>query len=244
MASPACDVCELLPYTAKMVDDMCFIRSMHTEAINHEPAISFMQTGNQVTGRPCLGAWASYGLGAINKNLPDLRRPRRQADQPGAGAGDFRPAVGLGLSLRRACRRLLPHGRRSDPLHQQPARRVGRGPPQNARRPEGAQRDELQDAGRSGNADAHSAVRDGLPHADERARADRPRQRAGKHVQALWRRGQEGRARSRTRCCWRGGWSSAACASCRSITTTGTRTATSPADCPTSAATSTRPATA
>src|SRR5262249_5176717 len=49
-------VSELLPWTARMVDDMCFIRSMHTEAINHEPAITYMQTGNQVTGRPCLGA--------------------------------------------------------------------------------------------------------------------------------------------------------------------------------------------
>jgi hypothetical protein len=63
-------VSELLPNTAKMVDDMCFIRSMHTEAINHEPAITYMQTGNQVTGRPCLGAWVSYGLGSLNENLP------------------------------------------------------------------------------------------------------------------------------------------------------------------------------
>jgi hypothetical protein len=63
-------VTELLPYTSKMVDDMCFIRSMNTEAINHEPAISYMQTGNQITGRPCLGSWASYGLGSLNDNLP------------------------------------------------------------------------------------------------------------------------------------------------------------------------------
>src|SRR5262245_14865485 len=63
-------VSELMPWTAQMVDDMCFIRSMHTEAINHEPAITYMQTGNQVTGRPCLGSWVSYGLGAINQNLP------------------------------------------------------------------------------------------------------------------------------------------------------------------------------
>src|ERR687896_197919 len=63
-------VSELLPWTAKMVDDMCFIRSMHTEAINHEPAICFMQTGNQITGRPCLGSWVSYGLGSMNENLP------------------------------------------------------------------------------------------------------------------------------------------------------------------------------
>jgi hypothetical protein len=63
-------VSELLPYTARMVDDMCFIRSLHTEAINHEPAITYMQTGNMVTGRPCLGSWISYGLGSMNENLP------------------------------------------------------------------------------------------------------------------------------------------------------------------------------
>lgn len=61
---------QLLPNLSQKVDDICWIRSMHTEAINHEPAIAAMQTGNQVGGRPCLGAWASYGLGAINKNLP------------------------------------------------------------------------------------------------------------------------------------------------------------------------------
>ena len=63
-------VSELLPWTKKMVDDMVFIRSMHTEAINHEPAISFIQTGNQVSGRPCLGSWMSYGLGSLNEDLP------------------------------------------------------------------------------------------------------------------------------------------------------------------------------
>ncbi len=61
---------ELLPWKARMADEMCFIRSMHTEAINHEPAITYIQTGNQVTGRPCLGAWASYGLGSLNNDLP------------------------------------------------------------------------------------------------------------------------------------------------------------------------------
>lgn len=61
---------ELLPWTSKVVDEMCFVRSMHTEAINHEPAITYMQTGNMVTGRPCMGAWVSYGLGSLNDNLP------------------------------------------------------------------------------------------------------------------------------------------------------------------------------
>ncbi len=63
-------VSELLPQTAKIVDDLCFVRSMHTEAINHEPAITYMQTGNMVTGRPCIGSWISYGLGSMNNNLP------------------------------------------------------------------------------------------------------------------------------------------------------------------------------
>jgi hypothetical protein len=63
-------VSELLPYTAKMVDDIAIIRSMHTEAINHEPAITFFQTGFMIAGRPCIGAWLSYGLGSMNENLP------------------------------------------------------------------------------------------------------------------------------------------------------------------------------
>jgi len=63
-------ISEMLPWKAKMADDLCIIRSMNTEAINHEPAITFMQTGNQVTGKPCLGAWMSYGLGSLNQNLP------------------------------------------------------------------------------------------------------------------------------------------------------------------------------
>jgi hypothetical protein len=63
-------VSELLPNTSKIVDEMCFVRSMNTDAINHEPAMNFIQTGNQVAGRPCLGAWVSYGLGTLNQNLP------------------------------------------------------------------------------------------------------------------------------------------------------------------------------
>jgi hypothetical protein len=61
---------ELLPHTAKAVDDLCIIRSMHTEAINHDPAITFMQTGSQQPGRPSLGAWLSYGLGSEADELP------------------------------------------------------------------------------------------------------------------------------------------------------------------------------
>jgi hypothetical protein len=63
-------VSELLPHTARVVDELCFIKSMHTEAINHDPAITFFQTGAQLAGRPSMGAWLSYGLGSANRNLP------------------------------------------------------------------------------------------------------------------------------------------------------------------------------
>lgn len=61
---------ELLPHTAKMADDLCLVRSLHTEAINHDPAVTFFQTGFQLAGRPSMGAWISYGLGSVNKDLP------------------------------------------------------------------------------------------------------------------------------------------------------------------------------
>jgi hypothetical protein len=61
---------ELLPHTGSVAKEICMINSMHTEAINHEPAITFFQTGNQQPGRPSFGAWASYGLGSANANLP------------------------------------------------------------------------------------------------------------------------------------------------------------------------------
>jgi len=64
------EMSDLLPYTSKVVDDICVIKSMHTEAINHDPAITFFQTGSQQPGRPCIGSWLSYGLGSMNENLP------------------------------------------------------------------------------------------------------------------------------------------------------------------------------
>ena len=61
---------EMLPHTAKIADEMCLIRSMHTEAINHDPAITFFQTGSQLPGRPSFGSWVDYGLGTMNDDLP------------------------------------------------------------------------------------------------------------------------------------------------------------------------------
>ncbi len=63
-------ISELLPHTSKVVDDLCIIKSMYTEAINHDPALTFFQTGAQVGNRPSMGSWLSYGLGRENKNLP------------------------------------------------------------------------------------------------------------------------------------------------------------------------------
>ena len=78
-------VSELLPHTARVVDDLCIIRSMHTEAINHDPAVTFFQTGVQRPGSPSIGSWLSYGLGSENENLPAfvvLLSRGREGDQP------------------------------------------------------------------------------------------------------------------------------------------------------------------
>ncbi|MDP6607432.1 MAG: DUF1501 domain-containing protein [Dehalococcoidia bacterium] len=63
-------ISELLPYTARMADDIAIVRSMHTDAINHEPAITLIQTGRQIPGQPCIGSWFAYGLGSMNSDLP------------------------------------------------------------------------------------------------------------------------------------------------------------------------------
>lgn len=63
-------VSELLPYTASVVDELCIVKSLYSEAINHDPAITFLQTGNQLPGRPSIGSWVHYGLGSMNENLP------------------------------------------------------------------------------------------------------------------------------------------------------------------------------
>jgi hypothetical protein len=63
---------EILPHHRKIVDDVCFVKSMFTEAINHDPAVTFFQTGSQIAGRPSMGAWLSYGLGTMNADLPSF----------------------------------------------------------------------------------------------------------------------------------------------------------------------------
>ena len=102
------EVSELLPHTAKMVDDIAVIRSMWTEAINHDPAITYIQTGNQIPGHPSLGAWLSYGLGSENENLPSFvvlnsswtgRKDAQALYQRLWGSG-FLPSKHQGVALR------------------------------------------------------------------------------------------------------------------------------------------------
>jgi len=76
---------ELIPHTASIVDDLCIVKTVNTEAINHDPAITYIQTGFQQPGRPCVGAWLSYGLGAANQNLPAfivMISSGKESDQP------------------------------------------------------------------------------------------------------------------------------------------------------------------
>lgn len=99
-------VSELLPHTAKIVDQLCFVHSLHTNAINHDPAINFLQTGSEKPGRPSIGAWLSYGLGSENEQLPAYAvyvSGGRTGDQPlfdrlwGAG---FLPTSHQGIRFR------------------------------------------------------------------------------------------------------------------------------------------------
>jgi len=96
---------ELLPHTAKVADELCFVRSMYTDSINHGPGVTFMQTGSQIPGRPSLGAWLDYGLGGENSDLPSfvVLITKNKSGQPlmshlwGAG---FLPAGHQGVRFR------------------------------------------------------------------------------------------------------------------------------------------------
>ncbi len=97
---------ELLPHTARMTDDLCFVRTMNTDAINHDPAVTFIQTGSQQAGRPSFGSWVSYGLGSDNQNMPAfvvLLSKGRGGDQPlyaKLWSNGFLPSVHQGVVFR------------------------------------------------------------------------------------------------------------------------------------------------
>lgn len=97
-------VSELLPKIGSMADDLCFVKSMWTEAINHDPAITYIQTGSQIPGRPSMGSWVSYGLGSMNRNLPDFVvlncAPRGQALYSRLWGSGFLPSKHAGVAFR------------------------------------------------------------------------------------------------------------------------------------------------
>lgn len=101
-------VSELLPHTAQVVQELCVVKSMWTEAINHDPATTYIQTGSQLPGRPSMGAWLSYGLGSMNENLPTYvvlhskvtsNKPN-QAVYPRLWGTGFLPSEYQGVALR------------------------------------------------------------------------------------------------------------------------------------------------
>ena len=98
-------VSELLPRTAGIVDELCLIKSLYTEAINHDPAITFFQTGSTIAGRPSMGSWLSYGLGSANQNLPTfcVLISQKRPDQPlysRLWGNGFLPSVHQGVEFR------------------------------------------------------------------------------------------------------------------------------------------------
>ncbi len=114
IAMPACNfsaygsnktyLSELIPHTASIVDDLCIVKSMVTDQINHEPAMIFTQTGNQLSGRPCIGSWLSYGLGNMNENLPSfiVMLSKGGGDQPissAAWSSGFLPSYHQGVQF-------------------------------------------------------------------------------------------------------------------------------------------------
>ena len=125
-------VSELLPHTATVAKELCVVHSTFTEAINHDPAITYIQTGSQIPGRPSLGAWLSYGLGSMNENLPHYvvmhaTHQLRRAKPVQSPVGNRIPALG-------------PSGHpaaqpgRSGAVSEQSRRRLRRGSPRAARR--------------------------------------------------------------------------------------------------------------
>ena len=202
----------------------------------------YMQTGNQVTGRPCLGAWASYGLGSLNDNLPTFVVLVAKPTQHRAGAGDLRPA----LVSRAICPASTPASRSAPAAIRSCTSTIRPACRREVRRKtlDGLKALNEMNYQQVGDPETHTRIQQyelafrmqaSVPELTDLA------QRARVDLRALRRRRQEARHVRQHRPAGPPAWSSAACASCRSITTTGTRTPTSPAGCPINAGTSIKP---
>ena len=200
---------------------------MHTEAINHDPAMTFLQTGHEQPGRPSFGTWVSYGLGSANERPAGVRRPdlawqcghrRPTRSTRGSGAAASCPRTTRASASAPAAIRCS----------------TCRTPRASTRRRAGgcsttlAELNQQQHAATLRSRDRHPdrAVRDGLPHADLGARADRPEPRAGRDLRRSTGPKPARRAPSPPTACWPGGWPSAASGSSSSTTAAGTSTTT------------------
>ncbi len=163
------EMCSLFPHIGSVADDICIVRSMWTEQINHDPAHTLMNTGSIITGRPSMGSWVFYGLGAETDNLPgfrgaDVRRQRRpDAAHRRAAVVERHPAQqipGSEAELLRRCRA----------AHPEPAGRERRRAKRIVRRHQRAESPGIQSHPGPRNSHPHGAVRDGFPDASQRAR--------------------------------------------------------------------------
>ena len=112
-------VSDFLPYTAAIADELCFVKSVHTEHVNHDPASKFLHTGFQLAGRPSAGAWVSYALGSDNRDLPNfVVMNSGVSSRRAAGRGD----LGRGLSAVAPSGRRVPRGRRPRAVREQSRR--------------------------------------------------------------------------------------------------------------------------
>ena len=175
-------ISELLPRTAEVVDELCILRTLVTDQINHDPASTFLLSGSPIAGRPSMGAWLSYGLGSLNRDLPEfcVLVTKDKSGQP-----LYKRMWGSGfLSARHQGVQLRPGGR-PGPLPERPEGTRPPDAPPDARRARGDARGRGGDIGRPSRSGPHRAGRARLPHAGVDSGGGGPRRRAGSDVRAV-----------------------------------------------------------
>jgi hypothetical protein len=214
------EICGLFEQMGTVVDEMCIIRSMTTDAINHDPAHMFMNTGSQIAGRPSMGAWVTYGLGAETEDLPAFvvltSLGQGGQNQPIAArqwSSGFLPSRQQGVHLR---------GKGDPVLYLSNPPGVDRNRQQDVVEAVKQLNGDYDAIAHDRNRHADRAVRDGVLDAGQRAGADGRRRRPTSLEPTAASRAT---VRSPPTACWPGGWRSAGCGSSSFITRTGIITA-------------------
>ena len=220
-------VSELLPHTAKIVDDIALVKTVHTNAINHDPACTFVMTGSEVPGKPSIGSWLAYGLGSESNDLPAFVVFTPYWSSGAAAQALFTRMWSSGFLPAQVQRRRPPRRRRPGPLRAEPRRRERRATAAPC-------------STRSDNSTARRSTRSAIPRRRRASRSTRWRSACRRSVPELIDLSKRARNRCWTatarRCgsparsppapCWPAGWWSGASAPCRSCTAAGTSTAT------------------